>query len=210
LVAKNGADPAGVAVCVDEGLALDPVVALPPDGKTSFGFLTGSSSQASPVSVQVEPSSPAPTVIAGVNSAGVIDPAKPGGVNRGGFTVNFFDPNQPLTRVHEWNLTLEREVWESTVARVSYVGNHGFNLEQFRHFNQAPKFVPGPWQFGLDGSLFKTVSFAVRLTLRFNIDFFQLLNNPGLNLPSNATGILSLQNSANAPRQLQLTMRATW
>ncbi len=79
-----------------------------------------------------------PSVIAGVNSSGVIDTKRPGSVNRGGFTVNFFDPQQPLTRVHEWNLTVEREVLENVVARLSYVGNHGFNLEQFRHFNQAP------------------------------------------------------------------------
>ena len=80
----------------------------------------------------------APAVIAGVNSAGAIDPRQPGSVSRGGFTINFFNPEQPLTRVHEWNLTLEREVLDNTVARVAYVGNHGFNLEQFRHFNQAP------------------------------------------------------------------------
>lgn len=77
-----------------------------------------------------------PTVIAGLNSANVVDPRQPGGVNRGGFTINFFDPNQPLTRVHEWNFTLEKEVMESTVARIAYVGNHGFNLEQFQQFNQ--------------------------------------------------------------------------
>ncbi len=79
-----------------------------------------------------------PGVIAGVNSVNVIDPKQPGGVSRGGFTVNFFDPQQPLTRVSEWNFTLERELLPNTVARASYVGNHGFNLEQFRHFNQAP------------------------------------------------------------------------
>lgn len=77
-----------------------------------------------------------PTVIAGLNSRDVVDPRQPGGVARGGFTINFFDPQQPLTRVHEWNFTIEKEVLASTVARIAYVGNHGFNLEQFQQFNQ--------------------------------------------------------------------------
>ncbi|MGH9661930.1 MAG: hypothetical protein ACRD96_25505, partial [Bryobacteraceae bacterium] len=79
-----------------------------------------------------------PTIVAGVNSANAIDPRQPGGVSRGSFTINYFDPNQPLTRVHEWNLTVEKELMESTVARIAYVGNHGFDLEQFQHFNQQP------------------------------------------------------------------------
>jgi hypothetical protein len=33
---------------------------------------------------------------------------------------------------------------------------------------------------------------------------------PGLIPPDSATGILSLQNSANVARQLQLTLRLTW
>jgi hypothetical protein len=79
-----------------------------------------------------------PTVIAGVNSANVIDPKAPGGVSRGGFTTSYFDPDQPLTRVSEWNFTLEREILANTVVRASYVGVHGFNLEQFQQFNQQP------------------------------------------------------------------------
>jgi len=33
---------------------------------------------------------------------------------------------------------------------------------------------------------------------------------PGLNQPDAGTGILSLRNSANTPRNLQLTLRLTW
>jgi hypothetical protein len=79
-----------------------------------------------------------PTVVAGANSSGVIDQTKPGGVTRGGFSIAYFDPNQPSTRVHEYNLTVEREVMENTVARAGFVGNHGYNLEQFYRYNQAP------------------------------------------------------------------------
>jgi hypothetical protein len=46
--------------------------------------------------------------------------------------------------------------------------------------------------------------------LRFNADFFNVLNMPGLNQPDSSSGILSLQNSANEARQLQLTLRLTW
>jgi hypothetical protein len=46
--------------------------------------------------------------------------------------------------------------------------------------------------------------------VRFNAGFFNVLNVPGLNMPNSSTGILSLQNSANAPRQLQLTLRLLW
>lgn len=76
-----------------------------------------------------------PTIVAGLNSENVIDLNNPAGVTRGSFTTNFFDPQQPVTRVSEWNFTLEREVMDSTVLRVAYVGNHGFNLERFQSLN---------------------------------------------------------------------------
>ena len=79
-----------------------------------------------------------PTIIAGVNSADVIDPSKPGGVTRGGFRISYFNPEQPSTRSHQWNLTLEQELWENTALRVGYVGNHASKLEQFYSYNQAP------------------------------------------------------------------------
>jgi hypothetical protein len=79
-----------------------------------------------------------PTIIAGVNSGDVIDPSKPGGVTRGGFRISYFNPEQPSTRSHQWNLTLEQELWENTALRVGYVGNHASKLEQFYSYNQAP------------------------------------------------------------------------
>lgn len=79
-----------------------------------------------------------PTVVAGVNSRDVLDISQPGGVSRGSFRTSFFDPNQPTTRAHEWNLTIERELFDNTVARAGYVGTHGSRLDQFYTFNQAP------------------------------------------------------------------------
>jgi hypothetical protein len=69
---------------------------------------------------------------------------------------------------------------------------------------------PGPRTVGLDVSLFKNIPINERCALRFNADFFNVLNMPGLQQPNQVSGIVSLQNSANDPRQLQLTLRLTW
>ncbi|MBI3684590.1 MAG: TonB-dependent receptor [Acidobacteria bacterium] len=80
----------------------------------------------------------APTVIAGVNSSKLLDPNTPGGVTRGSFRTSYFDPDQPTTRAHEWNFTLEREILDNMVVRAGYVGTHGSRLEQFFTFNEQP------------------------------------------------------------------------
>ena len=46
--------------------------------------------------------------------------------------------------------------------------------------------------------------------MRLNVDFFNVLNMPGTPVPNSGTGIVSLQNSAQAARQLQLTLRLLW
>jgi hypothetical protein len=71
------------------------------------------------------------------------------------------------------------------------------------------QYAAAPWAFNLSASLFKTFSLTERAKLRFNADFFQVLNNPGLTTPG-GNGILSTQNSSNSPRDLQLTLRLTW
>lgn len=71
------------------------------------------------------------------------------------------------------------------------------------------QYVPGPWAFNLSASLFKSIPLREAVQLRFNADFFQVLNNPGLPMPG-SNGILSTQNSSNSPRTLQLTLRLSW
>ena len=71
------------------------------------------------------------------------------------------------------------------------------------------QYLPGPWNFGLNASLFKNFNLTETVRLRFNADFFSVLNNPGLTQPS-SNGVLSLQSSSNSPRALQLTLRLTW
>jgi hypothetical protein len=70
--------------------------------------------------------------------------------------------------------------------------------------------MPGPWNYGLDASLFKSTRITERVVLRFNADFFNVLNMPGLVEPDPSSGIASLRTSANSPRQLQLTLRLSW
>ncbi|MBI1897508.1 MAG: hypothetical protein HYS04_13435 [Acidobacteria bacterium] len=78
-----------------------------------------------------------PDVIAGVNSRNVIRVEQDPSLSRGGGGVNYLDPDQPDTRVHDWNFTLEKEVRPNTIARVAYVGSHTGNLEMFYDYNDV-------------------------------------------------------------------------
>ncbi len=69
---------------------------------------------------------------------------------------------------------------------------------------------PTPWNYTMNASLFKTFKITERAGARLQADAFNILNMPGLNNPDNNTGILSLQNSANSPRVLQMTLRVTF
>ena len=69
----------------------------------------------------------------------------------------------------------------------------------------------GPNQWFMDASLFKFAKLTEAVTLRFNIDFFNVLNNP--NNPTNVngnSGILETRNSGSNARFVQLTMRLQW
>ena len=47
-------------------------------------------------------------------------------------------------------------------------------------------------------SVFKSIAVTEAVRLRFNADFFSVLNNPGIGTPG-SNGILSTQNSSNSP-----------
>jgi hypothetical protein len=79
------------------------------------------------------------------------------------------------------------------------------NLHPWR--NQS---LPAPWLFNMNASLFKRIAVTERWQLRFNADFFNVFNNPGNNLPGSGSGIISLQSSAQAPRELQFTLRLSF
>ena len=75
----------------------------------------------------------APPVIAGINSAGVININNPSAVGRGIGVVALGDT--PSMRIHEWNLALEKQFNASTVLRLTYSGKHGANADQLQEIN---------------------------------------------------------------------------
>lgn len=69
--------------------------------------------------------------------------------------------------------------------------------------------MPGPWLTNLTASVYKLIPITERVSIRLNLDAFNVLNQPGLPLPS-GEGIISLRTSAQGARTLQYTMRLTW
>ena len=79
--------------------------------------------------------------------------------------------------------------------------------------NLAPwrnQYRPGVRQWGLDASLFKAIPIGERVNIRFNADFFNVLDHPG-NLNSvGGDGIPSVRASGQSAREIHLTLRLTW
>jgi len=105
-------------------------------------------------------------------------------------TFQFYETNNAFVRLNS-----------GSVQRVAL----NTNLHPWRN-----QLLAGPVRYGLDASLFKTLRISETLAVRFNADFFNVLNMPGLEAPNSSSGILSLQSSLNEGRQLQLTLRLTW
>jgi hypothetical protein len=72
------------------------------------------------------------------------------------------------------------------------------------------QYLPSSRQWGLDSSVFKIIPITESVRLRFNADFFNVLNHPGNPSLVASTGILSTRNSGMNPRVIQLTLRLTW
>jgi hypothetical protein len=85
-----------------------------------------------------------PTIIAGKNSANAIDLNNPIGLEYGGeaYQTAYFHPDQPSSRVHDWNLTIEKEMTSDTVMRLAYIGNHASYQDSYDDWNQQiPAYV---------------------------------------------------------------------
>jgi hypothetical protein len=83
-----------------------------------------------------------PNVIAGVNSANIVNLAQASGITPGCCSMFYFNPDQPDTHTHTWNLTIEKEVAANTVARARYLGSHTSNLYQFYSYNDStPSYI---------------------------------------------------------------------
>ena len=97
-----------------------------PDGVGNYGLITN------------------PTIITGKNSANAVSFAKPQGITPGteSFQNAYFADNQPTSRVHDWNLTVEKEIMHDTVMRVAYVGNHATYQDSYDDWNAGmPAYV---------------------------------------------------------------------
>jgi len=75
--------------------------------------------------------------------------------------VTFFPPDMPDAQVHDWNLTLEKEVMSNTVLRAGYFGNHSNHLEQLYQFNNS---TPGYIWFVTTGLPLPTGAYAATAT----------------------------------------------
>jgi hypothetical protein len=88
-----------------------------------------------------------------------------------------------------------------TVQRTTYNNNtHPWNNQYF----------PGPIQWFQDASLQKWFSLHEKARLRFNLDFFNALNNPNNPTGVGGNGVLATQNSGSAARVAQLGLRLEW
>jgi hypothetical protein len=79
------------------------------------------------------------------------------------------------------------------------------NLHPWRN-----QYLNGIRQWFLDASLFKFTNLTEKVTLRFNVDFFNVLNNPNNPTGIASDGIQSTRNSGSAARVTQLTVRLMW
>ena len=78
------------------------------------------------------------------------------------------------------------------------------NLNPYRN-----QYFLGPFSFTQNASMFKEFHLYESVRLRFETDFFNVFNAQGLNQPS-TFGISSLQTSAKAARQIELSLRLFW
>jgi hypothetical protein len=76
----------------------------------------------------------APVYIAGVNSANSVNVSNPNTLGIGQSIVAL-DPHFPDSKIHEWNIEIEKELTRSIVFRIKYDGKHGSNLDQLNNLN---------------------------------------------------------------------------
>jgi hypothetical protein len=78
------------------------------------------------------------------------------------------------------------------------------NLNPYRN-----QYFLGPFAYNQSALLYKTIPLREQVRLRFEADFFNVFNAPGLNQPA-TFGISSLQTSSKAARSIQRTLRLFW
>ena len=89
----------------------------------------------------------------------------------------------------------------NTVQRLTFNNN----LVPWRN-----QWMRAPNQWFMDASLFKFVNIGERASLRLNIDFFNVFNNPNNPTTVTSDGILTTRNSGSPARVMQLTVRLSF
>jgi hypothetical protein len=136
---------------------------------------------------------------------------KPNGVM--GVPSNYKPAGQPLI---PWPAVPNRSdpLYDFYGTNTVWVPLRNGSLQRLAYSDNLPawrnQFIPSIRQWGLDASLFKSLPIGERFNLRFNADFFNVLNHPGNPNSIGSTGVLSTVNSGQAARELQLTLRLTW
>lgn len=77
------------------------------------------------------------TLVAGQNTANVIDSSTTDAIVPGSSSEFFLNPHYPPNMVQELNATIEQPMKPSSVLRVSYVFDHATHLDQENQFNNA-------------------------------------------------------------------------
>jgi hypothetical protein len=79
-----------------------------------------------------------PQYIAGVNTGNnsIINIDETRTIARG-FGAVRINPDLKDPKIHDWNLTIEKEVMNNTVVRVAYVGNYSDNIQQTINYNDS-------------------------------------------------------------------------
>ena len=109
-------------------------------------------------------------------------------------------PSDPLFPFYESN-TVWVPLKNGTLQRVGF--DNG--LHPMRN-----QYLMGPLRWGMEASAFKSIPLKEGIVLRFNADFFNVLNRPGTNMPNSTTGIVTTQFSDLGARVVQLTLRLSW
>jgi len=110
------------------------------------------------------------------------------------------DRNDPMFAYYGTN-TVWVTLKNGTVQRTTY----NDNLNPWRQ-----QYIPSTRSWGLDSSLFKTIPITEQFRLRFNADFFNVLNHPNNPNGIGSDGIISTRSQSGSARQLQLTLRLSW
>ena len=106
----------------------------------------------------------APTIIAGKNSAHVLDLTSVT-IAPGGGQLFYLNPDQPTEKSMQWNLTFEKEVMANTAVRVAYIGQHGYNAPTIDDYNEP---VPSYIWYSTTRNPLPTGSFAGVLTRKYD------------------------------------------